>query len=742
MVPPGRVEPSRLRVGSGEGQAGAPGRLLPLPVVALVSDNDGRPVADVEVRFEIHQGGGSVSEPSVLSDHQGRAQVGWTLGAEPGPHALRVMATDASGFPLNGSPLTVSAQGVRPFPAKLVLRQAPSALAQNGTAFARQPVVAVVDSDDEPVPGTEVSATVAAGPGELTGTTTVSTDASGRATFTNLAIVGLAGPRTLAFGVAEPLDPLTATVEVQAGAFSGLDGVAPLAYEAIVNSPVSPAPAVRVTDASGNPVAGVLVTFAADRDGSVSPRTVTTDGNGIARVSSWTLGRTAGIRYTLSARLATGNPIIFTGDARAGSAGGLEIVTQPPTSARSGAPFDRQPVVQVVDQLGNPAPQAGVGVVAALFAGPAGSLVSATASTDAAGRATFSGLALNGLVGEYTLSFSAPSLAGVTSAPISLAAGPASRLAVARQPAPTTRSRLPMPTQPAVQLQDQWGNPVPQGGVQVTASIESGGGTLAGPSVASTDGSGFAAFSGLAIVGPPGARTLRFASATPSAAVVSEEVTLPAVATIAVVTAPPATAVVGSVLPTPGAWSLADAGGQPVADAVATFATTPGNSIEPSGTTSDENGVVRLASWSVSQTAGEQRVTLQVADAGSSGVTLRATPGPARRLVAVEGDGQSAPVNDQLPEPLVVRVVDQFGNGVSGTVVAWRTCDGIGDYDATTDHEGYASAVQSTGPVAATFCVRASSDGLEGSPVEFTFTATSASGPPAEARTAPPPSRP
>jgi hypothetical protein len=81
-------------------------------------------------------------------------------------------------------------------------------------------------------------------------------------------------------------------------------------------------------------------------------------------------------------------------------------------------------------------------------------------------------------------------------------------------------------------------------------------------------------------------------------------------------------------------------------------------------------------------------------------------------------------VGSALPEPLVVRVVDQFGNGVSGVSVEWRTCDGSGNFDATTDLDGYAGAVQETGADEGTFCVMASSDGVSGSPVLFSFTAT------------------
>ena len=252
------------------------------------------------------------------------------MGTEPGSHTLLATAAGPTGFPLNGSPVTFSAQGVRPPPARLVLRQAPSDLAQNGIVFSRQPVIGVLDAEDQPVPGVAVAVAIAAGPGTLNGTTTASTDGAGRAVFTDLAILGTVGSRTLAFtATGQTLAPVTAPVEVRAGPFARIEALQPVAYQEIVGSPVSPAPSVLVTDDDGNPVPGVVVSFTADRDASVSPTTIPTDQRGIAQVTSWTLGRTADTRYTLSARLPNGNPVTFTADAKAGAAGRLEIVVQP-----------------------------------------------------------------------------------------------------------------------------------------------------------------------------------------------------------------------------------------------------------------------------------------------------------------------------------------------------------------------------------------------------------------------------
>lgn len=731
VTPPGREEATNLRAGSGDGQVGAPGRELPLPLVVVVTDADNRPIPDVEVSFTVvGQDGGTISEPTIQSDHEGSAQVKWTLGTQPGAQTVQAVAARSSGSALTGSPLTFTAQAVRPPPARILLLQAPPAIVQNGILFDRHPVVAILDADNQPVTQVDVTVSIASGVGTLDGTTTVSTDAAGRATYGNLTIRGPTGPRTLRFGVSDPvLEIVSAAVQVGAGAANQLVGNEPLAYQGTVNSPVSPAPSVLVRDEAGNPVPGVAITFAADRDGSVSPSTVITNELGVARVTSWTLGRSSGVRYSLRAGIRSGgsDPVAFSATAGAGAAGKLDLKVQPSPTAQSGAPFSRQPVIQVADELGNPAPQSGVAITATLLSGPAGELQHASATTNSSGLATFADLSLTGLIGDYRLSFSTATLAGVASDPISVAAGPPSRLALPASLSPDARSRVPLSPQPSIQLQDASGNPVAQSGVEIRASIASGEGTLGGQASAVTNDQGRADYTDLAIVGGPGARTLRFAGTTPVSEVLSGTITLPSVAAISNPT-PPAPVVVGTRLVSPLSWTLVDAANQPVADAPVTITVSEDGSVEPVSTTSDPTGVVQLQSWTLSQVAGSQYVELQlVGTQVVSRVTVDALPDAAFRLQMFSGDNQSAPVNSDLPQALVVRVVDQYGNGVGGVTVEWRTCENIGDYDTPTGVDGYASAFQSTGPTPGDYCAMASSFGqpgspLDGSPVQFSYT--------------------
>src|SRR5438093_1241387 len=104
---------------------------------------------------------------------------------------------------------------------------------------------------------------------------------------------------------------------------------------------VTPPPSVIVRDASGNPVSGVAVTFAASPgSGTVTPTTpVTTGTDGIAAATSWTLSATAGQNTaTATATGLAGSPVTFTATGTAGGAEGHARTPHPPTTARSGQP--------------------------------------------------------------------------------------------------------------------------------------------------------------------------------------------------------------------------------------------------------------------------------------------------------------------------------------------------------------------------------------------------------------------
>ena len=188
----------------------------------------------------------------------------------------------------------------------------------------------------------------------------------------------------------------------------------------------------------------------------------------------------------------------------------LVITTQPSTSATTGSPFPRQPIVQLRDKEGNNAAQPGVEVTASLI-GSGGTLGGTTTiATDAGGAARFTNLRISGGAGQFQLRFTANDLPAVTSADITIA--PAS-IAIATQPSATASSGIMFERQPAVQLTDANGDPVSQSGVTITVELAGSSGTLSGDNTVSTNSAGLATFSGLGITGTPGQYRLVFSAA-------------------------------------------------------------------------------------------------------------------------------------------------------------------------------------------------------------------------------------
>ena len=190
----------------------------------------------------------------------------------------------------------------------------------------------------------------------------------------------------------------------------------------------------------------------------------------------------------------------------------MSITTQPSGSAEVAVPFDRQPVMQLLDLGGNNVNQAGVAVTASIETGGGTLAGTVTVATDANGVATFTDLALIGLTGDRTLRFAA-GLASVISSKIDLKVGVATQLSLTTQPSAVVQSGVKFTVQPVVQVLDAGGNKVKLDKVPVIVSIATGAGILGGPLTKNTDRDGAAKFKDLVITGVEGDRTLRFTAA-------------------------------------------------------------------------------------------------------------------------------------------------------------------------------------------------------------------------------------
>ena len=191
-----------------------------------------------------------------------------------------------------------------PVAATLAMITAPS-VAASRRALAPQPVVQAQNASGEAVaaPGLVIRASLTSGGGTLAGTDTAVTASTGAATFSDLAVAGVVGPRVITFS-SPGLANVTAAMVLTAGVAAAASVSAGADQAAVAGTAVAVAPAVQVTDADGNAVAGVGVTFAvASGGGAVTGAAQTTNAAGVATVTRWTLGATAGPN-TLTATVA------------------------------------------------------------------------------------------------------------------------------------------------------------------------------------------------------------------------------------------------------------------------------------------------------------------------------------------------------------------------------------------------------------------------------------------------------
>ncbi len=173
-----------------------------------------------------------------------------------------------------------------------------------GQPFANQPVVQIQNERGRLVsssPLTPVTLSLLEGSGELRGVVTLEA-VNGVATFSGLNI-DLAGEDKRLFAAAEALESdSTAAFTIVPEAASLFTKYAGDQQVTQAGSAVDIAPAVRITDIFGNPISGVSVSFAVTLGGgSIEPTTtVPTNADGVASLTSWILGTTAG-QNTLTA---------------------------------------------------------------------------------------------------------------------------------------------------------------------------------------------------------------------------------------------------------------------------------------------------------------------------------------------------------------------------------------------------------------------------------------------------------
>jgi hypothetical protein len=185
-------------------------------------------------------------------------------------------------------------------------------------------------------------------------------------------------------------------------------------------------------------------------------------------------------------------------------------------------------------------------------------------------------------------------------------------------------------------------------------------------------------------------------------------------------------AAVGSALADSLVVRVTDDKGNPVAGVEVQWAVDGGGSISPVSVASGADGTA-AAERVLGNASGPQ--TAQASSAGLVSVTFTQTAEPANptSLLLVSGNAQTGAVGAQLAESLVVRLVDDNGNGVGGKAISWVVGTGGGSPSpatATTNPNGFAWTRWTLGPNAGSNLINAVFSGVPSVP----FTATAEAG--------------
>ncbi|HEY3013066.1 MAG TPA: Ig-like domain-containing protein [Gemmatimonadales bacterium] len=291
-------------------------------------------------------------------------------------------------------------------------------------------------------------------------------------------------------------------------------------------------------------------------------------------------------------------------------------------------------------------------------------------------------------------------------------------------------TELPDPL--VVKVVDRRGEPVPNQPVAFTLETEVPGAAVT-PGEASTDSLGMALARWVvgATIGSQRVIARVVGDGVPSGLEVTFEaaVASSSAARIGAAGGDAQTAAVGTALPDPLTVLVSDQFGNPVAGVPVEW-NTPNGSVDPASSTTGPDGRAQT-SWILGLSTGPQTATASSEGLEGSPVTFTSTavPGTADQLVRVSGDNQSARPGQELSDPLVVRLVDQNGNGIPDRAVSWVVGAGGGSVaptTSTTDGNGEAQTRWTLGPSVGTNTLNAVVSGV--GVVGFTAMATNAGG--------------
>ena len=691
------------------------GATLPTDSVR-VTDALSNPVAGVTVTWTAG-GGGSLTPGGATTNAAGYATAVRVLGATPGAVTDQATATGLTGSPAQFSVTTTTGH------AATLLKGAGDN--QTDTAGATLPVAyadTVKDRAGNPVAGVTVT-WAAVGGGSIT-TSSIS-GASGAATATR--VLGTTAGSQTATGTAAGLtgSPTSFTATATHGNAKTLAVVAGTTNQsATVSTTVGAAPAVKITDGFGNPVAGLTVTFALGaggaRNGAITGATPATDASGVATLGSWTLGAVAGPDTVTATRAGlTGSPAVFVDNGLTGAASNISAAGGNAQTDSVKATLPRLDSVLVTDGAN---PVANVTVTWAVTKGHGG--ITPSSTTNASGIATAQWI-LGDTAGAQIATATAAGLTGspVTFTATATAGAPASVTKNAGD-AQTAAAGSAVATALSVLVKDQFSNPVPGATVTFTPAGSSNGAVTGG--TPTTNAAGIATLDTWTLGSTAKTDTLTASAGAVPPVTFTATATAGTATTLTRLGSAGQSDTIGAPLPIPDSVKVTDQFGNPVSGVTVTWTAGSAGTLTPAGPSTNAAGIA-TATRVLGTTPGATADTAKAAGLTGSPVTfaVTTTAGQAASLVKGAGDAQTDTVGGTLPIAYTDTVKDRVGNPVSGVTVTWGvTGGGSITPTSTTSANGSASATRILGTTAGPQGATATVAGAAGSPLSFSATAT------------------
>jgi len=656
---------------SGDGQSGTVGQALANPLIVKATDSNGRPMGNLVIEFRVTSGGGSTSPATATTNNQGFAQTSWTLGTSTGA-AQRVEARAVSTGRLFGTFTATAAAGP---PAAMVMNSADSQTTTRLAAVPIPPAVRITDQYGTPVSGKSVTFTIPfydVG-GSVTGTPAVS-NADGIATLNRWVVGSAVGRHWVQARIPElpyVVVTFTAVGTLENGArmaeYHGSHQVTK------VNVAFPLGPAVRITDASGNPIEGVNPTWAqVQGSGSLAGGSDASRANGVDDYTTWTpccARGTITVRVTLA-----GSPdtVFISSIAEAGPAATVAVQAGNGQTALTNAAVAIAPAVVVRDTFSNPVP--GVSVDFAVTAG-GGSVAGNPAITDTNGIARLGSWTLGATEGTNSLNATTQGVAGGAAFTATAGSGAVNPNLSTVSATPTTIAASSGETVSiiAVIARNGLGNPI--SGATVTIAATGTGNRIVQP-YTPTDSLGRATAQLSSTAAAP-----KVVTATVNGVTLTQTATVTVKGgyptSFTVVAGDSQTAITGTQVPINPTLLVRDQWGNPSPGV--TIPAYPSSGTICCSRITNDSGLMSVT-WTLGPAPGAQLLTMGPFD-WTGFRTVHATAlTPAASLEIVQGDGQTAAANSTLPTSIVVRALNASGEPVANAFIQFTVTKGYGSF--------------------------------------------------------------